>query len=93
MLIPQVDDYLNNLPITSLPGIGHVLAEKLKNRHIQTCGQLRTISKVVKLLFWTLSSLLSINVEVDSIINGLSMHQGSRCCIFIPMFEELSVSI
>eukprot|EP00268_Persea_americana_P055512 TRINITY_DN6459_c0_g3_i2.p1 TRINITY_DN6459_c0_g3~~TRINITY_DN6459_c0_g3_i2.p1 ORF type:complete len:708 (+),score=124.96 TRINITY_DN6459_c0_g3_i2:1408-3531(+) len=41
----KVYDYLNNLPIKALPGIGHVLAEKLKNRHIQTCGQLRTISK------------------------------------------------
>lgn len=41
----KVDDYMNNLPIRALPGIGHVLAEKLKNQQIQTCGQLRTISK------------------------------------------------
>ncbi|XP_028095959.1 DNA repair protein REV1 isoform X2 [Camellia sinensis] len=41
----KVDDYLHELPIKALPGIGHVLEEKLKVRHIQTCGQLRMISK------------------------------------------------
>ncbi|CAL5358073.1 unnamed protein product [Camellia sinensis] len=41
----QVDDYLHELPIKALPGIGHVLEEKLKVRHIQTCGQLGMISK------------------------------------------------
>ncbi|KAF7144242.1 hypothetical protein RHSIM_Rhsim05G0088900 [Rhododendron simsii] len=41
----KVDDYLNELPIKSLPGIGHVLEEKLKRIQIQTCGQLRMISK------------------------------------------------
>ncbi|KAG5548214.1 hypothetical protein RHGRI_013795 [Rhododendron griersonianum] len=41
----KVDDYLNELPIKSLPGIGHVLEEKLKRKQIQTCGQLRMISK------------------------------------------------
>uniref|UniRef100_A0A7N0TNI1 DNA repair protein REV1 n=1 Tax=Kalanchoe fedtschenkoi TaxID=63787 RepID=A0A7N0TNI1_KALFE len=40
-----VDDYLLKLPIKSLPGIGHVLEEKLKKQHIKTCGQLRAISK------------------------------------------------
>ncbi|CAN1289239.1 DNA repair protein REV1 [Linum perenne] len=45
--IPQekVEEHLELLPIKTLPGIGHVLAEKLKNRNIQTCGQLRLISK------------------------------------------------
>ncbi|CAL5438082.1 unnamed protein product [Camellia sinensis] len=41
----KVDDYLHELPIKALPGIGHVLEEKLKVRQIQTCGQLRMISK------------------------------------------------
>ncbi|XP_043710957.1 DNA repair protein REV1 isoform X4 [Telopea speciosissima] len=41
----KVDDYLRELSIKVLPGIGHVLEEKLKKRHIQTCGQLRMISK------------------------------------------------
>ncbi|XP_052196015.1 DNA repair protein REV1 isoform X3 [Diospyros lotus] len=41
----MVDDYLHELPIKELPGIGHVLEEKLMRRHIQTCGQLRRISK------------------------------------------------
>ncbi|KAK9165851.1 hypothetical protein Scep_001042 [Stephania cephalantha] len=41
----KVDDYINELPIKALPGIGRVSEEKLKKQHIQTCGQLRKISK------------------------------------------------
>ncbi|KAM7479135.1 hypothetical protein LguiA_027348 [Lonicera macranthoides] len=41
----KVDDYLHELPIKALPGIGHALEEKLKTRQVKTCGQLRTISK------------------------------------------------
>ncbi|XP_068656705.1 DNA repair protein REV1 isoform X2 [Aristolochia californica] len=41
----KVEEYLDNLQIKALPGIGHVLAEKLKKRHIHTCGELRSISK------------------------------------------------
>ncbi|KAL6213330.1 hypothetical protein ACLB2K_012777 [Fragaria x ananassa] len=41
----KVDDYLHELPIKTLPGIGHVLEEKLKKRNVLTCGQLRTIPK------------------------------------------------
>ncbi|KAL2537329.1 DNA repair protein REV1 [Forsythia ovata] len=41
----KVDDYLCALPVRALPGIGHVLAEKLKKRQIETCRQLRIISK------------------------------------------------
>lgn len=41
----KVDDYLSKLPIKALPGIGHVLQEKLKGRQIETCGQLHLISK------------------------------------------------
>ncbi|XWS62960.1 hypothetical protein CRYUN_Cryun06bG0055600 [Craigia yunnanensis] len=40
-----VDEYLNQLPIKALPGIGHVLEEKLKKKNVRTCGQLRMISK------------------------------------------------
>ncbi|KAG9440398.1 hypothetical protein H6P81_020563 [Aristolochia fimbriata] len=43
----KVEEYLYNLQIKALPGIGHVLAEKLKQRHIHTCGELRSISKEV----------------------------------------------
>ncbi|XP_027106030.1 DNA repair protein REV1 isoform X2 [Coffea arabica] len=41
----KVDDYLHELPVKALPGIGHVLEEKLKKKQINTCGQLRLISK------------------------------------------------
>ncbi|XP_031272689.1 DNA repair protein REV1 isoform X3 [Pistacia vera] len=41
----RVDDYLHHLPIKALPGIGHVLEEKLRKQNIRTCGQLRMISK------------------------------------------------
>ncbi|XAR52878.1 DNA-directed DNA polymerase [Bertholletia excelsa] len=41
----KVDDYLQELPVKALPGIGHVLEEKLKRRQVETCGQLRMISK------------------------------------------------
>lgn len=42
----QVEEYLNELPIKALPGIGHVLEDKLKRREVKTCKQLRLISKV-----------------------------------------------
>ncbi|XP_059448274.1 DNA repair protein REV1 [Corylus avellana] len=41
----RADDYLSQLPIKALPGIGHVLEEKLKKQNVWTCGQLRMISK------------------------------------------------
>ncbi|BBH09651.1 DNA-directed DNA polymerase [Prunus dulcis] len=41
----KVDDYLHQLPIKELPGIGYTLEEKLKKQNVQTCGQLRMISK------------------------------------------------
>ncbi|KAG1358964.1 DNA repair protein REV1 [Cocos nucifera] len=41
----KVDDYLYGLPVKALPGIGHALGEKLKSRQVQTCGQLRMVSK------------------------------------------------
>lgn len=41
----KVDDYLSTLPVNALPGIGHVLEEKLKKIQVETCGELRLISK------------------------------------------------
>ncbi|KAL1317094.1 DNA repair protein REV1 isoform X3 [Arachis ipaensis] len=41
----RVDDHLNQLPVDALPGIGYVLQEKLKKQSVNTCGQLRMISK------------------------------------------------
>ncbi|XP_057964637.1 DNA repair protein REV1 isoform X2 [Malania oleifera] len=41
----KVDDHLCQLPIKALPGIGRVLEEKLKKLQLETCGQLRMISK------------------------------------------------
>ncbi|XP_020536171.2 DNA repair protein REV1 isoform X2 [Jatropha curcas] len=41
----RVDEYLHELPIKALPGIGYVLEEKLKKQNVLTCGQLRLISK------------------------------------------------
>ncbi|WOL04976.1 DNA repair protein REV1 isoform X3 [Canna indica] len=41
----KVKDYLNDLPIVALPGIGHATYEKLKSWNIHTCGQMRTIPK------------------------------------------------
>nr|XP_016509914.1 PREDICTED: DNA repair protein REV1-like [Nicotiana tabacum]XP_016509915.1 PREDICTED: DNA repair protein REV1-like [Nicotiana tabacum] len=41
----KVEEHLRELPVKALPGIGHVLEEKLNRRQITTCGQLRMISK------------------------------------------------
>ncbi|XP_076915898.1 DNA repair protein REV1-like [Bidens hawaiensis] len=41
----KVDDFLKELPVKALPGIGRALEEKLKGRHVKTCGELRIISK------------------------------------------------
>ncbi|KAK9053446.1 hypothetical protein SSX86_030080 [Deinandra increscens subsp. villosa] len=41
----KVNDFLKQLPIKALPGIGRALEEKLKGRHVKTCGELRMISK------------------------------------------------
>ncbi|CAH9091138.1 unnamed protein product [Cuscuta epithymum] len=41
----KVEEYLHDLPVKALPGIGNVLEEKLRNRQVTTCGQLRMISK------------------------------------------------
>ncbi|XP_059313959.1 DNA repair protein REV1 isoform X3 [Lycium ferocissimum] len=41
----KVEEHLCELPVKALPGIGHVLEEKLNRRQITTCGQLRMIPK------------------------------------------------
>ncbi|KAK4789684.1 hypothetical protein SAY86_016988 [Trapa natans] len=41
----MVNNYLHDLPIKSLPGIGYVLEDKLKQCNISTCGQLQMIPK------------------------------------------------
>ena len=46
MYLLQADDYLSNLSIKALPGIGHTVSTKLKSKEIEYCGQLRNISKV-----------------------------------------------
>ncbi|KAL7082614.1 hypothetical protein ACP275_14G110800 [Erythranthe tilingii] len=41
----KVDTYLSELPVKTLPGIGHILEEKLKKKQIKTCAHLRAITK------------------------------------------------
>uniref|UniRef100_A0A0D9WTH2 DNA repair protein REV1 n=1 Tax=Leersia perrieri TaxID=77586 RepID=A0A0D9WTH2_9ORYZ len=43
----KVDDYLNTLSIKALPGIGHAVSDKLKDKEIEFCGQLRNIPKEI----------------------------------------------
>ncbi|KAJ8572402.1 hypothetical protein K7X08_008913 [Anisodus acutangulus] len=44
----KVEEHLCELPVKTLPGIGHVLEEKLNRKQITICGQLRMISKKSK---------------------------------------------
>jgi DNA polymerase-4 len=39
----EVDSFLTPLPVGRLPGVGNVMGEKLKDLHVQTVGDLRTI--------------------------------------------------
>ncbi|KAL0737153.1 hypothetical protein Bca4012_013363 [Brassica carinata] len=41
----KVEEFLDQLAVGTLPGVGSVLKEKLEKQNIQTCGQLRLISK------------------------------------------------
>ncbi|CAA7014851.1 unnamed protein product [Microthlaspi erraticum] len=41
----KVEEFLDKLPVGTLPGVGSVLKEKLEKQNIQTCGHLRLISK------------------------------------------------
>ncbi|URE45778.1 impB/mucB/samB family C-terminal domain [Musa troglodytarum] len=51
----KVEDYLKDLPVMALPGIGYATYKKLKSRQIQTCGQMCMISKRKQLVgcIWT----------------------------------------
>ncbi|KAJ1260544.1 hypothetical protein BS78_10G240600 [Paspalum vaginatum] len=41
----KADDYLSSLSIKALPGIGHMVSAKLKSKEIESCGQLRSVSR------------------------------------------------
>ncbi|KAJ0262690.1 DNA repair protein REV1 [Hirschfeldia incana] len=41
----KVEEFLDQLAVGTLPGVGSVLKEKLEKQNIQTCGHLRLISK------------------------------------------------
>ncbi|ESQ39557.1 hypothetical protein EUTSA_v10000766mg [Eutrema salsugineum] len=41
----KVEEFLDQLPVGTLPGVGSVLKEKLEKENFRTCGQLRLISK------------------------------------------------
>ncbi|KAJ4798862.1 DNA repair protein REV1 [Rhynchospora pubera] len=45
--LDKVNEYLDKLPISALPGVGYNVEEKLRMKEVETCGQLRTISKDV----------------------------------------------
>ena len=39
----QVDDFVFNLPVSTIHGVGKVTANKLKNMNIRTCGELQAL--------------------------------------------------
>lgn len=43
----EIPDFLENLPVRKIPGVGPVLEEALKKRGIQTCGELVLVKKEV----------------------------------------------
>lgn len=69
-----MDDYLYELPIKTLPGIGHVLEEKLKKRNVLTCGQLRMIPKVSLYVHYYYYYFFIIWTVID-----LTMYQTLNC--------------
>ncbi|XP_043986668.1 DNA repair protein REV1 [Gambusia affinis] len=40
----EVDDFIRDLPVTSLPGVGHVMAKKLAVMGVKSCGDLQQLS-------------------------------------------------
>uniref|UniRef100_A0A096LPT1 DNA repair protein REV1 n=1 Tax=Poecilia formosa TaxID=48698 RepID=A0A096LPT1_POEFO len=40
----EVDDFIRDLPVTSLPGVGHVMAKKLAVMGVKSCGDLQQVS-------------------------------------------------
>ncbi|XP_015253673.1 PREDICTED: DNA repair protein REV1 isoform X1 [Cyprinodon variegatus] len=39
----EVDDFIRDLPVTSLPGVGHVMAKKLAVMGVKSCGDLQQV--------------------------------------------------
>ncbi|XP_041856997.1 DNA repair protein REV1 isoform X1 [Melanotaenia boesemani] len=40
----EVDDFIRDLPVTSLPGVGHVMGKKLAVIGVKSCGDLQQVS-------------------------------------------------
>ncbi|XP_013867133.1 DNA repair protein REV1 isoform X2 [Austrofundulus limnaeus] len=40
----EVDDFIRDLPVTNLPGVGHVMAKKLAGMGVKSCGELQQVS-------------------------------------------------
>ncbi|KAM4558025.1 DNA repair protein REV1 [Odontesthes bonariensis] len=40
----EVDDFIRDLPVTSLPGVGHVMGKKLAAMGVKSCGDLQQVS-------------------------------------------------
>ncbi|XP_078796223.1 DNA repair protein REV1 isoform X2 [Oryzias latipes] len=40
----EVDDFIRDLPVTRLPGVGHVMGKKLATLGVTTCGDLQQVS-------------------------------------------------
>ncbi|MEQ2256542.1 deoxycytidyl transferase, partial [Ilyodon furcidens] len=40
----EVDDFIRDLPVTSLPGVGHVMAKRLAVMGVKSCGDLQQVS-------------------------------------------------
>lgn len=40
----DVDDFIRDLPVTSLPGVGHVMAQKLAAMGVKSCGDLQQVA-------------------------------------------------
>ncbi|XP_047226675.1 DNA repair protein REV1 isoform X2 [Girardinichthys multiradiatus] len=40
----EVDDFIRDLPVTSLPGVGHVMAKRLAVMDVKSCGDLQQVS-------------------------------------------------
>ncbi|XP_061580132.1 DNA repair protein REV1 [Cololabis saira] len=40
----EVDDFIRDLPVTRLPGVGHVMGRKLADMGVKSCGDLQQVS-------------------------------------------------
>ncbi|XP_040361483.1 DNA repair protein REV1-like isoform X2 [Rosa chinensis] len=82
----EVHDYLYELPIKTLPGIGRILEEKLKKRNILIYGQLRAIPKVSLLMNLMIKGLVHISdtkallISQGDHLSPLQLHYSSSVC-------------